>query len=100
MTRKQEIQASATDKYMYTFSPIPPEAKELFQIRHKAFVEGALWADENPDVQRLYPDQYMILKQKIIIAIEALKKIESGGECSACSCNCHEAAHHALNLTK
>lgn len=27
---------------------------------------------------------------------EALHEIESGKECSACSCNCHRVASHAL----
>lgn len=40
-------------------------------------------------------DRDMLLKQ-VEIAEGALKEIESGNECSACSCNCHRVASNAL----
>lgn len=48
MTRKEQIETEAMDNFMYANSPLPPAAIELFDIKTKAFCQGAEWADANP----------------------------------------------------
>jgi hypothetical protein len=70
---EQELQEKATD-----ISKI-----EMGHTAHLYFLLGARWAKSK-------------FKEKLDLAVDALKKVESGAECSACSCACHSLAGVAI----